>query len=153
MNKFYLMEEKPLPKLPVVFSSEINNKIDLIADYNQNNLTALSEWHDYIDVLKSYISNQKIAWDNANRYTHYPNGAVHLVELGYDVTYIVSIDEIRDINYVYVFKMDLKPQDFGLEIPPITEGLKEKPTKIRLTEAQFKRMLTECITKIINEIA
>lgn len=29
----------------------------------------------------------------------------------------------------------------------------ERPNVIRLTEAQFKMMLTECITKIINEIA
>ncbi len=30
---------------------------------------------------------------------------------------------------------------------------KNKKNTIRLTEAQFKRLLTECITKIINEIA
>lgn len=34
-----------------------------------------------------------------------------------------------------------------------SQNMHESTTSIRLTEAQFKRMLTECITKIINEIA
>ena len=102
MIKTYLNEENLPPKLPVSFSAEIRNNINLIKDYNQNNRDALYQWGEYIDNLKNYISNRKIAWDYANRYVHFPNGAVHLVELGYDVTFIVSIDRTRNVNYVYV---------------------------------------------------
>lgn len=35
----------------------------------------------------------------------------------------------------------------------IAESINTENNTIRLTEAQFKKMLTECITKIINEIA
>ena len=151
MIKTYLNEENLPPKLPVSFSAEIRNNINLIKDYNQNNRDALYQWGDYIDNLKNYISNRKIAWDYANRYVHFPNGAVHLVELGYDVTFIVSFDRTRNVNYVYVFKLDLKLEEFGLKIPPTLNENKKKT--IRLTETEFKQMLVECITKIINEIA
>ena len=149
MKRFYLIEEILPPKLPLSFSSKIKNQINLIKDYNQDNPDALSQWYDYIDNLKSYISNRKIAWDYANRYVHFPNGAVHLVELGYDATFIVSTDKTRNINYVYVFRVDLKPQDFGLKIPPTTE---HKKRILKLTESQFKEYLVEKIEKVLFEI-
>lgn len=34
-----------------------------------------------------------------------------------------------------------------------SQNMHESQISIRLTEAQFKKLLTECITKIINEIA
>lgn len=33
------------------------------------------------------------------------------------------------------------------------QNMHESTTSVRLTETQFKELLTECITKIINEIA
>ena len=149
MKRYYLIEENLPPKLPLSFSSKIKKQINLIKDYNQDNPDSLSQWYEYIDNLKNYISHRKIAWDYANRYTHFPNGAVHLVELGFDASFIVSIDKVRNINYVYVFRMDLKPQEFGLKIPPTTE---HKQCILRLTESQFKEYLVEKIEKVLVEI-
>lgn len=55
--------------------------------------------------------------------------------------------------YVYIFQVNLNPQAFGLKVPPSLKENKCSYTTIRLTESQFKRLLTECVTKIINEIA
>ena len=151
MKNIYLNEENLPPKLLVSFSAEIRNNINLIKVYNKNNHDALYQWYDYIENMKNYISNRKIAWDYANRYSRFPNGAVHLVELGYDVYFIVKTNNTTQTNYIYVFKLDLKPEEFGLKIPSTLKENKKKT--IRLTETEFKQMLVECITKIINEIA
>lgn len=76
-----LYEEKNLPKLPVFFSTPIQNKMKYIEKYNQNNVDGISQWYEYIENLKDYISNNSIAWDMANRYFHFSNGAIHLEEL------------------------------------------------------------------------
>lgn len=117
MRQHYLIEEKLPPKLPVSFSAEIRKKINDIYAYNQNNIDGLYQWDEYIEGLKSYISNRSIAFDYANRYTTFPNGARHLRDLGYDVSFIVSTNKNTNKNYVYVFMANLKPEEFGLKVP------------------------------------
>lgn len=160
MKKISLYEENLPQKLPVSFSAKIRNNINLIKDFNQNNLEALYQWYDYLDNLKSYISNPVIAWDYANRYSHLPNGAIHLVELGYDTTFIVSIDRTRNINYVYVFKLNLKLEEFGLKIPPnlqenkiryIINTMKTNKKVIRLTESDLHCLIEEAVRETLNE--
>lgn len=132
----------------------------MIKDYNQNNLEAYYQWYEYIDNLKCYISNRKIAWDYACRYIHFPNGSIHLIELGYDVTFIVSTDKTRGKNFVYVYKADLKPQEFGLRVPPNLEENKQykyntmntNKSVIRLTESELHKIIEEAITKIFKPI-
>lgn len=160
MKRIYLNEENLPPKLPVSFSTKINNNINLIKDYNQNNLDALSKWYDYIDNLKSYISHRKIAWDYVNRYAHFPNGAVHLVELGYDVYFIVKTNNTTQTNYVYVFKLNLKPKEFGLNIPPTLKENKiqnsyntmKNKKVIRLTESDLHMLIEEAVNNTLNEM-
>ena len=148
MKQDYLIEENLPPRLPIRFSSKIYNQIDNIYTYNQNNVNALLDWLDYIDGLKSYISHRKIAWDYANRYIRFPNGAVHLIELGYDVTYIIKTNKATNKNYIYVFKIDLKTEEYGLNIPP---SLTEDKNVIRLTESMLKSMIAESLMNILNE--
>lgn len=149
--KLPITEDKLPQTLPVYLSAEIQNRMDFIKNYNQDNPNGLSQWEEYIEFLKRYISNPSIAYDYANKYSHYRNGAVHIAELGYDVTFIVTLNKAQTRSFVYVFKLNLNPQEFGLKIPqPIPEN---KQQIIRLTEAQFMNLLTECISEIIRTIA
>lgn len=69
----------------------------------------------------NYIANPVIAWDYTSKYHHYPNGATHMVELGYNVSCIVCIDETLKRNYVFVFKIDLNTDKFCLQLPDTIE--------------------------------
>ena len=115
MRQIFLIEEKLPPKLPVRFSYKIFKQIKTIYNKNQDNINALSQWYEYIDSLKSYISNRSIAWDYACQYPRSPKGAIHIRDLGFDVTFIVKVNKKTNESYVYVFKVDLKPEEFGLE--------------------------------------
>ena len=93
------LDNRGLPqKLPVVFSKSIIDEIDSIKIFNRNNSKGLSQLKEYIDGLKIYTANPAIAWDYTNRYIRYPNGAIHLRDLGFDVTFIVSTDKWRNRN-------------------------------------------------------
>lgn len=138
MKLHYLNEDKLPPKLQVIFSSKIIKKMDFIENFNQDNIDALSQWYYYIEGVKSYISNPSIAWDYTNRYSHFPNGAIHLKELNYDVMFIVK----KNRNYVYVFKIDLKPQEFGLKVPPTLEENRE---------SIISRIITETINNYLKK--
>ena len=119
MTKLCQINEDRLPqKLSVVLSTTIRQEMDAIYAYNQNNTDGLRQWYEYIDGMESYISNPVIAWDYINRYAHFPNGAIHLMDLGYDVSFIVSTNRTTNENYVYVFMLNLKPEEFGLKVPP-----------------------------------
>ena len=69
-----LKEDKLPPKLFVIFSSNIQSKINAIDNHNNNN-ECLSNWYEYIEGLKRYISNPAIAFDYTNRFSTFPNGA------------------------------------------------------------------------------
>ena len=146
-------EDKLPPRFTVVLSTNVSQNIRTIYEYNQNNLEALSQWYEFMSDMWLYISNRAIALDYANRYSHLSDGTIHMNELGYDIVFYVGYNSAKDKSYVYVSKVKLNPQSFGLEVPPGLVESKHNHSVIRLTEAQFKRMLTECITKIINEIA
>ena len=118
MKQCLVSEDKLPQKLSVITSPKISKQIEVIDNYNQNNIDALSQWNEYIEGLKSYISNRSIAWDYNNKYPRFPNGAIHLEELGYDVTFIVKTSHITNRSYVYVFMLNLKPEEFGLKVPP-----------------------------------
>ena len=158
MKHHYLIEDKLPPKLPVVFSSKISNQINVIYACNQNNTDALSQWDEYIEGLKSYISNPVIAWDYNNRYVHFPNGAIHLMDLGYDVSFIVKTNQTTNENYVYVFMLNLKPEEFGLKVPSkgnsqITCNTNISNKKlIRLTEQDLHRIVRESVNRILRRL-
>lgn len=151
MKRFYIVEDNRASKFRVIFSKNIRTEINVIHTYNQNNNKALSQWYEYIEGIVNYISNPSIAWDYANQHTVYKNGTRFMSTFNYNVGYSIKTNAYG--AYVYIFQVNLNPQAFGLKVPPSLKENKCSYTTIRLTESQFKRLLTECVTKIINEIA
>ena len=149
-NRYRLCEDARPQKLPVSVSSKIKNSIIEIYQHNQNNLTALGQWSEYIEGLISYISNPVIAFDYTNRYVHFPNGAIHLVEMNYDVSFITKSNNANAYIYVYIFDINFKLRDFGLKDPKITENkryniMNNTKKKIRLTEFDLHRIVKQVL--------
>ena len=117
MKQFCLKEAKKTPQMLVVLSEEIASKIDAIDTYNQENIESLNLWYDYLDGLRSYISNRAIAFDYENRYQELEGGGRFIKEYGYNISYTIQTDVITNKTYVYVFGMNLKTRDFGLTVP------------------------------------
>lgn len=156
MKRYLIKEDSLPPNLPVHFSSRILKIINEISVYNLNNIEAISLWSDYLDNLKRYMSKSVIAWDNMNRYPKLRSGGRFVEDCGYDVGYTIINDFRTGLPFVYIFMVNLKPEYFGLEIPPKL-NLKEnrqhyKPTKkiYRLNESQFRRIVMEVIQELLS---
>ena len=149
MERFYIVEDNQASRFRVILSKDIRTKISIIHTYNQNNNKALSQWYEYIEGIVNYISNPSIAWDYANQHTVYKNGTRFMSTFNYNVGYSVKTN--ANGAYVYIFQVNLNPEAFGLKVPPSLRESKHISKTIRLTETEFKQMLVECITKIINE--
>ena len=114
MKQYRLNEDRLPQKLLVVFSRKIRNKIDKIYAKNQSNIKALYQWFNYIDGIENYISNPTIAWDNMGRYSNYNNERRFINDFDYNIGYVIKISIRTNLPYVYVFKVNLKPREFGL---------------------------------------
>ena len=115
MRKQYRINEDRLPpKLTVRFSSKIAQQIRRIDALNKHNIDALNNWKEYLSGIKRYLSYSTIAWDNMGRYPRFPNGAIFIRDFGYNVAYTIQNDYITNRPYVYVFKVNLNPKEFGL---------------------------------------
>ena len=167
-----LNEDRPPQRLFVSFSKGIINKIKLICDYNKNNIDGVSKFCDYIKGLKRYISNPVIAFDYTNRYRRFPNGAIFINDFGYNTAFITKTDERINRSYVYVFKIDVNLEEFGLKSPFITESVdsivenvlreylrrsninesKDKHRKI-LKQKDLKNIVNECVDKCLRRIS
>ena len=153
MIEYCINEDKLPPKLPVIFSKKITNEIDVIGYYNRNSDDKLSMWHDYLNGIMNYISNPAIAWDNTNRYIHFPNGATYIKDFDFNVGFTIRTNCNK--SYVYVFTINLKPEEFGLKVPPIlNENKQHTSDKIiyRIKESQLRRIIRESIKKVLNII-
>lgn len=142
MTKNYVKEDNSSSGLPVKFSVKIANKINVIYEYNQNNINGLSKWLDYLEWLKIYMSKRSVAWDYANQNTKFPNGTRYVNKL--DIGYTVKCDAKG--AYVYIFMLNLKLQEFGLKEP---ESLYEnvntykKSSQKQLSNDEYCRLLLE----------
>ena len=142
MKKYGLNEDKLPTKLLVRFSSKISKKIDAIDAYNQDNIEALSHWADYLNGIRSYLSNPVIAWDYTGRFSRFPNGAKFIKDFNYNVGYTIQTNSMNQ-TYVYIFKLNLNLEEFGLKLPPnVTEN----------SQQCINRIISESINKSINEI-
>lgn len=148
-NHQYINEDKRPQKLSVGFSKELSELINDIYSCNQDNIDNLRQFAEYIEGLNNYIANPVIAWDYNGKYAHFPNGAVHLHELGYDVKFIIRNNKANH-NYVYVFNLSINLHNFSLKEPcSITEYYpsdirpKEisKDTLYRIMSEQYERYL------------
>ena len=141
MNRCYLNEDKRLEKLLVVFSEDIIEKIDDINWCNRSNTEKLAEWHDYIDGITGYIANPVIAKDYMGWFQRYPNGTIWINEQGMDVTFMVKMKNGTNQQYVYVFDINLKPEDFGLKNPSMMyEGKHPYRESVRKVISLVERM-------------
>lgn len=141
MNRYCVKEDKRLPKLSVRFSPDIAARIETVNARNFDNQEALSQWNDYIDGIIQYISNPVIAWDNTNRFHHTSNKETFIDEMGMDIGFIIETDSTTN-QYVYVFYLDLKTEDYGLN-----ESIKKK--SVIVTEAKLRRIISESIRRVL----
>ena len=151
MRRNRLNEDWYVPKLPVKFSNKINNMIRLIESYNEDDFQSLSNWTDYLISVKDYISNRVIAWDYNSKHIRFPNGTFFIRDFGYNVGYTIKTNK-QNQTYVYVFMMNLKPEEFGLKVPTKLEENKQickLPKRICLTESQLKYIIKETIIRIL----
>lgn len=148
-----LLEVRKTNKFTVVFSKEIAEKIEDIVSYNKNNSAYISEFHNYIDSMVNYISNPVIAWDNQGRYTHSKNGYTHIVELGFDITYMIKINQATNKSYIFVVEAKLVPDGLDLNIPYyMTESNKTNRQRIRLTENGLRRIIKKCLYETLYKL-
>ena len=153
MTRHWLYEDKLPSKLLVIFSKNIKNEIDIIDKYNQNNHEGLLQLHDYLDGIRNYISNPVIAWDYTNRCQHFPNGTRLLRDFDYNVGYTIKTNNQTQQAYVYIFMVNLKPEEFDLKVPPtLTENRQHLHHIYRINESQLRNIIKESIKKILNII-
>lgn len=143
MKRQRIKEDKVLPKLPVLFSSKIMGTINKVKMKNSNCPEKLLQWYEYIDSIKSHISNPVIAWDNANKFRQFPNGAKFIPDFDFNIGYVIKTNKQTQQNYVYVFMVNLKIQDYDLN---------ESKSVIRISETELKRMITESVRDIITKL-
>ena len=114
-----------LPNGNVIYAVQTRNKFYTLADKEKN------------IVLRKWFNSLQIPLD-------YKIGNIHIVGKGSVNGVPFYIDDSLNLHHGAEIAMIQNPNKF--------ESINRQQT-IRLTEAQFKRILTECITKIINEIA
>ncbi len=149
MKRYYIIEDKLPRKLLVKFSATIYKQINSIAYFNRNNIEVLSQWYDYLNGIKTYLSNPSIIWDNTGRYIQWQNGARFINDFGYNVAYSIVNDTTTNKNFVYVFKVNLALEEFDLKVPPL---LTENKHIVRLTDSDLKFIITECVRRVIRDI-
>ena len=76
-----------------------------------------------------------------NRFHHTLNGETYIDEMDMDVGFIIETDNTAN-QYVYIFYLDLKTEDYG-----INESIKKKSAI--LTETVLRKIITESIRKIL----
>lgn len=145
MRQCNIIEGRESYRFKVYFSDELKLKINTIYIHNQDKPQALSQWNEYLEWIRKYMSTPSIAWNYANQHIEQPNGTYFAEAYGCNIIYSIETD--ANGIYVLIHQVNLKPQEFGLN------EAKRLYQTITLTEAQFKKMLTECITKILKGIA
>ncbi len=157
MTKHYKLNEDRLPsKLTVLFSKKIRMEIEAIEIHNQRNSEGLYKWRDYLNGITNYISNPVIAFDYTNRYSKFPNGAIYNRDFDYNVGYVVKTNNSTNQSFVYVFMVNLKPDEFGLKVPSnIKENKQYNAYRMKrticLTESELERIIDKSVRRIIKE--
>lgn len=97
--------------------------------------------------MKRYLSNPVLAWDYTNRYSRFPNGGRFIREFDYNIGYIIKTNNITQQSYVYVFMVNLNPQEYGLKLPPT---LNENKKIIPITECHIKHIVRETLKRYLQ---
>ena len=145
MKHSSLTEDKLPPKLLVGFSSAIAKQIDRIYSCNQNNGEAIYQWLDYLDWVLDYMSNPVIAWDNINKHRQWPNETRFVSDFDINVGYKIIADRRTNKPFVYLFRVNLKLEEFGLTPPP----LEENKSRLHLSESQLRRVIQRTLINVL----
>lgn len=156
MKRYELNEDRLPSKLTVLFSQKIRREIESIEIQNQNNIDGLYKWRDYLNGITNYLSNPVIAFDYTNRYSRFPNGAIYNRDFDYNVGYVIKTNNSTNQLFVYVFMVNLKPDEFGLKVPSNIKENKQYNTNrvnqtIYLKESELKQMIEELVRNILKE--
>lgn len=143
MKHHRLNEDKLPPKIPVRFSIKVSSKIDSIISHNKGNIQAISEWLEYLETVKNYVSNPVIAWDYTNRNIQLKNGTKFIQDFDFNIGYTIITDYTTNSPFVYIFMVNLKPQEFGLR------ECKRRRNAVTITESKLRRIIAESIRKIL----
>lgn len=138
-RKFKLYEDKDTYKFTVVLSPKINKDMDVIYDINQNKTKELRKWYTYIDEVKEYVSKREIAWNYNKRNIKFPNGTYFIKDFDYNVGYTIKSDKTTHNPFVYIFMINLKPEEFGLKVPQTNESHRRR-FALHLNESDFHHM-------------
>lgn len=125
-RKFKLYEDKDTYKFTVILSPKINKDMDVIYDINQNKTKELRKWYTYIDEVKEYVSKREIAWNYNKRNIKFPNGTYFIKDFDYNVGYTIKSDKTTHNPFVYIFMINLKPEEFGLKVPQTNESRRRR---------------------------
>lgn len=136
-------EDKLPPKIQVRFSTKVSSKIDSIISHNKGNIQAISEWLEYLETVKNYVSNPVIAWDYTNRNIQLKNGTKFIQDFDFNIGYTIITDYTTNSPFVYIFMVNLKPQEFGLR------ECKRRRNAVTITESKLRRIIAESIRKIL----
>jgi hypothetical protein len=149
----WLKEDRLPSKLPVIFSAKIRKDIESIEVYNRNNIDGIYQWRDYLNGLISYISNPTIAWDNTGRYQHFPNGATFIRDFDFNVGCTVKTNSTTNQSFVFVFRVNLKPEEFGLKVPAKLKENKQIGIPLQKVYRLNESDLCKIVRNVIREVA
>ena len=142
-------------KIPIMFSSEVEDFIDDIDFHNRFNENELIQFYCGLEGVLLWLSNTSIAWDNSNNFNHLSNGTTYFERFGFNMTYTIKVNEITNQSFVYILTLRFNLEDYGLKIPYyITENNNTKlrsmkKTLIRLTEGDLCHIVKNCINEVL----
>lgn len=149
-NQYLLNEDNLPPKLPVIFSEEIINEIEVIKEYNQFEKEGLIKLDSYIKWIGNHISNRAIAFDYGNNFRRESDGTTTIYDMG--VSFCVK--EGTDGTFIEISWLHFNLEEFGLEIP-VWESKQYNRNRmkhsIHLIESDLKRMIDESVKRVLAE--
>jgi len=152
MVKQHILNEGDLPpKLPVIFSDEIADRIRDIRFYNQFDKEGLSRLFSYIKGIKNHISNRAIAFSYGS--ASYSYGASIIYDFGVGF----CLEDDSEKVYVKVVWLDLNLEDFGLNENRhidkiITEVINQNTTNEFVSVSEFKYKGKDNFIMLVVEI-
>lgn len=151
IHSIVLYEDKQLTPYKVWLTPTVRNKINIIENFNSDNIDGLSQLYEYIENIKRYISYPVIAWDNTGRYHHFANGATHINEMGYNFIYLIKTSKFDQKPYVCITNISFDFDELGLVNPNEVCENKQYKTKTvcYIKESQLRSIIRETIRRIL----
>lgn len=148
MNNEQIYEDKRLPPYRVFLGYNVQQEIKYLISCNKNNVEGIRRLKEYVKSLKRYISNPTLAWDNEGRYTHYQNGAIHVMEIGYNFLYILKTNQTGK-SYVCIIRIWFDTNALGLKDPRKMNENREFKRVYYIKESQLRLIIRETLRRVL----